>query len=107
MSPSAGCAPLPLLIESTQFSQVAGLLYAQLQLVRLGPAPNVVPAGKNCSTQSVVLTGPAPVMAVGTPLPLPLPEPAKTVPFEPPWKGPDGDPVSVTPACGDCAPLMA
>jgi hypothetical protein len=74
MSPSAGCAPLPLLIESTQFSQVARLLYAQLQLVRLGPAPNVVPAGKNCSTQSVVLTGPAPVMAVGTPLALALAE---------------------------------
>src|SRR5271166_3949424 len=77
MSPSTGCDPLPLSTASTQFSQVAGLLYAQLQSVRVGPAPNVVPAGKNCSTQLVVLTGPAPVTLAGTP------------------------------ACGDFAPLMA
>ena len=57
MSPSAGSDPLLLLIASTQFSQVAGLLYAQPQSVRVGPVPNVVPAGKNCSTQLVVLTG--------------------------------------------------
>ena len=74
--------------------------------MRVGPAPNVVPAGKNCSTQSVVLTGPAPVTLAGTPAALAVSELEKNFTSEPPLKGPAGVPVNVTPACGDCAPLM-
>src|SRR5216684_7291578 len=106
MSPSTGRDPAPLLNASTQFSQVLGLLYAQLQSVSLGPAPNVVPAGKNCSTQLVVLTGPAPVTFIGTPVALAVSELDTNVTSEPPRKGPAGDPTSVTPACGELAPLM-
>ena len=105
MSPSAGSDPLLLLTASSQFSQVPGLLYAQPQSLRTGPAPNVVPEGKNCSTQLVVLT-PAPVTFAGTPLALGVPELAKNVTAEPPLNEPDGVPVTVTPACGDFAPLM-
>jgi len=71
----------------------------------VGPAPNVVPEGKNCSTQSVVLT-PAPVTLAGTPAALGASELAKNVTSEPPMRDPDGVPVIVTPACGDFAPLM-
>ena len=65
----------------------------------------MVPDGKNCSTQLVVLT-PAPVTLAGTPLALGVPELAKNVTAEPPLNEPDGVPVTVTPACGDFAPLM-